>query len=70
MAEYQRVVGLREKLFNANSVVYVLVLIWWIVCLWIDEPGTPSAGKEIQTGEIAVEADGKAGSEFPAEAAE
>ena len=36
----ERIVGLREKLFNANSAVYLLVLIWWIVCLWIDEPGT------------------------------
>jgi hypothetical protein len=39
MAEYERVVGLREKLFNGNSVVYLAVAIWWIVCLWIDEPG-------------------------------
>ena len=39
-AEYLRVVGLREKLFNANSVVYIAVVVWWIVCLWIDEPGT------------------------------
>jgi membrane protein required for beta-lactamase induction len=39
MAEYDRIVGLREKLFNGNSVVYLAVAIWWIVCLWIDEPG-------------------------------
>jgi membrane protein required for beta-lactamase induction len=39
-AEYQRVVGIQDKLLNANSAVYVLVLIWWIVCLWIDEPGS------------------------------
>ncbi len=39
MVEYDRVVGLREKLFNGNSVVYLAVAIWWIVCLWIDEPG-------------------------------
>lgn len=50
MEEYQRVVGLREKLFNANSVVYIVVLIWWIVCLWIDEPGTPSAAEEVLAG--------------------
>jgi hypothetical protein len=43
MAEYERIMGLREKLFNANSVVYLLVLIWWIACLWIDEPGTVPA---------------------------
>lgn len=62
MAEYQRVVGLREKLFNANSVVYLVVLIWWIVCLWIDEPGAAPPAKEITSrahvpkqGETAVD---------------
>jgi hypothetical protein len=39
MDEYQRIIGLREKMFNANSVIYLLVAVWWIVCLWIDEPG-------------------------------
>jgi hypothetical protein len=43
MSEYQRIIGLREKLFNANSVVYLLVIIWWIACLWIDEPGSATA---------------------------
>jgi hypothetical protein len=28
-----------DKLQNANRVVYVAVLVWWIVCLWMDEPG-------------------------------
>lgn len=36
--EYFHMLGLRDKLNNANSVVYILVLIWWIACLWIDEP--------------------------------
>jgi len=39
MDEYNRIVNLRENLFNANGVVYLVVLIWWIACLWIDEPG-------------------------------
>jgi membrane protein required for beta-lactamase induction len=43
MADYERIVGLREKLFNTNTVVYLAVLVWWIVCLWIDEPETSSA---------------------------
>jgi hypothetical protein len=42
-AEYERILGLRDKLFNANGALYVAVLIWWIVCLWIDEPGTVAA---------------------------
>lgn len=43
MADYQHILSLRDRLFNANSAVYVAVLIWWIVCLWFDEPGTAPA---------------------------
>jgi hypothetical protein len=39
-AEYERVIGIQEKLLNTNSAVYLLVIIWWIVCLWNDERGT------------------------------
>jgi hypothetical protein len=39
-AEYEQILALRDKLFNSNSAVYVAVLVWWIVWLWIDEPGT------------------------------
>jgi hypothetical protein len=42
-AEYERILGLRDKLFNSNGAVYVAVLVWWIVCLWIDEPGAAVA---------------------------
>jgi hypothetical protein len=49
--QYQHLTGLQEKLYNANSVVFLLVVVWWIVCLWQDEPGTKSA--EIQR-EISV----------------
>lgn len=38
-AKYEHLMNLQEKLLNGNSAIYVLVLIWWIVCLWIDEPG-------------------------------
>ena len=44
-AEFERIMGLREKLFNANSVVYIAVLVWWIVWLWMDEPGTAANGE-------------------------
>jgi hypothetical protein len=37
--DYERIVGLRDKLFNANGAIYVAVLVWWIVCLWMDEAG-------------------------------
>jgi hypothetical protein len=38
-AEYERVVGLRDKLFNANGALYVVILVWFIAVLWKDEPG-------------------------------
>lgn len=38
MAEYNRVLDLRDRLFNTNSAIYVAVLIWWIITLWADEP--------------------------------
>jgi hypothetical protein len=41
--EYLRITGLQDKLFNANSVVYFVVIVWWIVCLWINEPGPKTA---------------------------
>ena len=36
----EHVMGLQEKLYNANSAIFLAVLVWWIVCLWINEPGT------------------------------
>lgn len=47
MTEQQRVIGLGEKLSNTNSTIYIAILIWWIVCLWQDEPGT---ARDAQTG--------------------
>jgi hypothetical protein len=41
--EYERILNLAGKVFNANNVVYLAVLLWWIVCLWIDEPGMVAA---------------------------
>ncbi len=38
--EYEHAMGLQEKLYNASSAIFVAVLVWWIVCLWINEPGT------------------------------
>lgn len=50
--EYTRVMGLEEKLYNANSVVLILALAWWIGCLWINEPGT---AQPVQAVPVAVE---------------
>jgi hypothetical protein len=40
-AEYDNVMALQTKLYNANNVVYLAVLVWWIAWLWMDESGTP-----------------------------
>jgi len=44
-AEYDRIMGLRDKLFNANGVLYFAIVVWWIACLWIDEPGAVSTAE-------------------------
>ena len=46
MDEYNRIVALRENLFNATNFVTLLVAIWWVACLWLDEPGTSSPATE------------------------
>jgi len=37
--EYERLIGLGGKMVSANKAVYIAALVWWIVCLWRDEPG-------------------------------
>jgi hypothetical protein len=44
-ADYDRVMGLRDKFFNANGVLYIAVVVWWIACLWIDEPGAVNSAE-------------------------
>jgi hypothetical protein len=45
--EYERVVGLVTNLVNANKLVYLCALLWWIVWLWRDEPGAAKAAPEL-----------------------
>lgn len=54
--QYQRLTGLQEKLFNANSVVFLVVVIWWIVCLWIDEPGAKLTSIQAEPSLVEAEA--------------
>jgi len=42
-AEYDHVVKLFNNIENSRSALWVLVLVWWIVWLWRDEPGVPVA---------------------------
>jgi hypothetical protein len=46
-AASERIVALSEKTINANSAVYLVVLVWWIACLWIDEPGAEDKAAQL-----------------------
>jgi len=41
--QYDRIVDLWNRVLNANRLLGVAVAIWWIACLWIDEPGAAGA---------------------------
>jgi hypothetical protein len=41
--EYQHILDLGQKLFTANRIAMIVGVLWWIVVLWIDEPGAPAA---------------------------
>ena len=51
MEEYNRLLGFRDRLLDANGTIYVVVLVWWIVCLWNDEPVQSSAPAASTTAE-------------------
>jgi hypothetical protein len=46
--EYTRIMSLEQKFFSASNAVYLAVLLWWIACLWIDEPGSAMAANNEQ----------------------
>jgi hypothetical protein len=50
-AEYERVLDLIAKLLNANKLVYLAALVWWIVWLWLDEPGAAAKAAGAATEE-------------------
>jgi len=51
--DYERVINLGNKLVNANKVVYIAVLVWWILWLWFDEPKAAEATSETPAEEAA-----------------
>jgi hypothetical protein len=53
--DYDRVINLGNKLVNANKVVYIAVLVWWILWLWFDEPKAAETGSETPVEESAAE---------------
>jgi hypothetical protein len=51
--QYTHVMHLQDKFYDANNVLYLAVLVWWIASLWADEPGgaTPATGEEARGSE-------------------
>jgi hypothetical protein len=37
--QYQQILALGNKLFMGNRILQIAVQLWWIACLWFDEPG-------------------------------
>ncbi len=52
-AQYDSLMTVRDRMYSANDIVYLCVLIWWIVCLWCDEPGARADGAESSAPRIA-----------------
>lgn len=46
--EYKHAVDLMRSLDNTNSIIFIVVLVWWIICLWIDEPGAEKQGSGVR----------------------
>jgi hypothetical protein len=44
--EYEHLIALGDRITNANGVVYIAVLVWWIAWLWRDEPGGQPAAED------------------------
>jgi hypothetical protein len=42
-AELDQARGLLERVINCGNAIYIVVLAWWIACMWIDEPGAAAA---------------------------
>jgi hypothetical protein len=55
-ADVDRAREFLRNLSNANGVVYLAVLLWWIVCLWNDEPAAADTLAEIPAETGVVEA--------------
>lgn len=67
--EYEHLLDLADRIANADKAIYFMVLLWWIACLWKDDPGAAVAtlanagSPKIETAEDTADA-----SEIAAEA--
>lgn len=67
-AEYEHVMDLRDRIYHTNNLVFLCALLWWIVWLWIDEPGQSGnreSGKQ-ESEETREQGNAAAATELPA----
>ncbi len=43
-AQYERLMALRDRMYQANNVVFLCALVWWVVWLWLEEPAAGADG--------------------------
>ncbi|MFP5206753.1 MAG: twin-arginine translocation signal domain-containing protein [Acidobacteriota bacterium] len=46
-AQYERLMALRDRMYQGNNVVFLCALVWWIVWIWLEEPAA-GAGDSTQ----------------------
>jgi hypothetical protein len=68
-SDYERVIALGGKLVNANKVVYIAALIWWIAWLWFDQPGSADGANTLPAEEELVEGSNGQVTEWPSNSA-
>jgi hypothetical protein len=56
--QVNRLMGLQSHLSDASGAIYFGVLVWWIACLWMDEPGehAGAANRESQPATLNLSA--------------
>jgi hypothetical protein len=42
-ADFDHRMALQMRLLDANSLVFLIVVLVWLICLWFDEPGSATA---------------------------
>jgi hypothetical protein len=65
-ADFDHRMAMQMRLLNANSSIYLAVVLGWLICLWFDEPGSataaesaagdlPAGGEGVPEGAVAAE---------------
>jgi hypothetical protein len=53
-AEFNHRITFQTRLLDLNSIAYLVVLVFWVVCLWFDDPGYAPAAPAVAALDAAV----------------